>query len=394
MMSNHETKHFYQVVMPRLGLTMTEGKIVEWYKQDGEDVQKGEVLFAIENEKSSLDIDAPVSGILQIQAPVDSVVPVLKPVALIHGNIIAAGHSDREIEANPLKEEVPQANLAAGTPAVHGKDRSVDIRATPRARKEALKLDVDLSTLTGTGIRGMIVLQDVLNAQSEHVEVKATPVAKRLADQTSVDLVGVSGTGARGMITRVDVELALAAQGMEPRESMIKPMSDLRDIISSRLSQSWREQPQVTLTTEADATLFVTAREQLNKELSKKELKVSFNTLLLRIAAKTLTEMPYMNVSLLPEGVVEHSKINIGLAVDTERGLMVPVLQDIDQKSIESIQKELDGLVERTLAGRNKGDDLAGGTFTITNLGMFEIDAFTPLINPPETGILGVGPYP
>ena len=193
------------------------------------------------------------------------------------------------------------------------------------------------------------------------------------------------------MIQREDVENHGKVDHLVQESGSIKPLSNLRSIIASRLGTSWMERPQVTLTTEADASLFVEARTQMNNELGKKGIKLSYNTLLVKLSAMALIEHPYMNVSLLPEGLLYHQQVNIGLAVDTEQGLMVPVLHDASNLNHEELHESLQGLVERTLSGKNQNDDLIGGTFTITNLGTFEIDAFTPIINPPECAILGIG---
>jgi pyruvate/2-oxoglutarate dehydrogenase complex dihydrolipoamide acyltransferase (E2) component len=170
-----------------------------------------------------------------------------------------------------------------------------------------------------------------------------------------------------------------------------EPLIGLRKVIAERLGKSWNERPQANLTTEVDASLFVKARKQINQELSKKEIKISYNTLLIKLVAQAISEHPYINVSLLPEGLQHHNQVNVGLAVDTPRGLMVPVVRDADHKNFECIQQDLDAIIQRTLAGTATWDDVTGGTFTITNLGAFEIDAFTPLINPPESAILGIG---
>ena len=221
-------------------------------------------------------------------------------------------------------------------------------------------------------------------------EVRATPLAKLKAADAGIDLHGRTGSGPRGMVRCED--LAQFSPGSESANiPCVKPLSELRTIISNRLGQSWLERPQVTLTTEADATLFMEARKQLNFELGKKNIKISLNALFIKIAAQAISEFPYINVSLIPEGLLQHQDINIGLAVDTERGLLVPVLRYANNKTFESIQTELDGLVDRTLSGKNLKDELSGGTFTITNLGTFDIDSFTPIINPPECAILGVG---
>jgi pyruvate dehydrogenase E2 component (dihydrolipoamide acetyltransferase) len=241
----------------------------------------------------------------------------------------------------------------------------------------------------------MIVVSDLGQAQQIIDKVKATPLARRLAAEAGLDLSEISGSGPRGMVRREDVVRSLDAHAQtqtSPELGLeIQPLSELRSIIARRLGQSWMERPQVTLTSEADATLLAAARQQINTEFKKKDLKISLNVFFVKLVAKALHEYPYMNVSLLPEGIYQHPQVNIGLAVDTPHGLMVPVLNDARRKSFETLQQELEGLVERTLSGSNQMEDLTGGTFTITNLGAFEIDAFTPIINPPECAILGVG---
>jgi len=389
-MNTSETKDAYQVVMPRLGLTMREGKILEWYKKDGDPVKKGEPLFSIENEKASLDIESPASGILQIQVPVDVTVPILSPVALLLGSGQVGGH---HVVAGvlPLTAVNDTTKIIPLQERISTKSKNTNVLATPKARILAKKEGIDLSLLTGTGIRGMVVSADVTQYIQGSGSVRATPLAKLKAAEAGIDLHGVVGSGPRGMVRCDDLQSVTSTKSESQKIEGVRPLSELRSIISNRLGQSWMERPQVTLTTEADATLFVEARKQLNLELAKKNVKISLNTLFVKIAAKAISEFPYINVSLIPEGLYQHPDINIGLAVDTERGLLVPVMRDANLKSFEKIQQELDELTERTLKGNNRKDELNGGTFTITNLGTYEIDAFTPIINPPECAILGIG---
>jgi pyruvate dehydrogenase E2 component (dihydrolipoamide acetyltransferase) len=392
-MSDQEFTSSYQVVMPRLGLTMVDGKIVEWYKKDGEMVEKGQPLFSIENEKATLDIEAPASGKLEIQVEPDIVVPILSPVGLIHTKDGSGSqHHQKKIENQP---RTTQSNTMVDIPILQETKASTGekIRVSPKARKTARALGLDLSMITGSGIRGMIINADLPSPSDEHHPIKATPVARRKAAEAGVDLSGITGTGPRGMVSKEDVEKILS-KSLQPSiedETTLAPLSGLRKVIAERLGKSWNERPQVNLTTEVDASLFVKAREQINRELVKKEIKISFNTLLIKIVAQALEEFPYMNVSLLPEGLQQHHQANIGLAVDTPRGLMVPQVKNAATKNFETIQKDLDAVVKRTLEGTTSWDDLTGGTFTITNLGAFEIDAFSPIINPPECAILGVG---
>jgi pyruvate dehydrogenase E2 component (dihydrolipoamide acetyltransferase) len=189
---------------------------------------------------------------------------------------------------------------------------------------------------------------------------------------------------------RGDVEKALASlpEPAPPVDGGLQALTGLRAVIAERLSASWRERPHVTLTTEADATNLASARLQLTQELGQ---KVAYDALLVALVARALREQPFMNVRLTEQGIEQLSQINVGVAVDTERGLLVPVVRDAATKNLIQVQQMLAELVERALAGRSLPDDLSGGTFTITNLGMFDIDAFTPIINPPESAILGVG---
>jgi pyruvate dehydrogenase E2 component (dihydrolipoamide acetyltransferase) len=394
-MDTQQTTGVYQVVMPRLGLTMTEGKILEWFKQDGDRVEKGEALFAIENEKATLDIEAPAGGTLEIQAPQGSVVPILQPVGLIHGHSGGSDHSQPISPEGGPNRKSPTVGVQQGQRLTAPVVGAVQKTASPRARAAARQAGIDLGTITGSGIRGMIVVSDLGQAQQIKDKVKATPLARRLAAEAGLDLSEISGSGPRGMVRREDVVRSIDAQAQTQTSPDlghdIQPLSELRSIIARRLGQSWMERPQVTLTTEADATLLAAARQQLNTEFKKRDLKISFNVFFVKLVAQALHEFPYMNVSMLPEGIYQHPQVNIGLAVDTPRGLMVPVLNDARRKSFETLQQELEGLVERTISGSNQMEDLTGGTFTITNLGAFEIDAFTPIINPPECAILGVG---
>jgi len=389
-MSDQEFTSSYQVVMPRLGLTMVEGKIVEWYKKDGEWVDKGEPLFSIENEKATLDIESPASGKLEIQIEPDIVVPILSPVGLIHTREKSSSHHavQKETQATDMKAASSIEKVSAGVI-----NKSFDqIRISPRARKAAREAGLDLSQVSGSGIRGMIVTADLpAKAAQEFHAVKATPVARKMAAETGVDLAGVTGTGPRGMVRKEDVEKCRQSVPVPVEPAAPEPLSGLRKVIAERLGKSWNERPQANLTTEVDASLFVKARVQINQELSKKDIKISYNTLLIKLVAQAIHEFPYMNVSLLPEGLQHHNQVNVGLAVDTPRGLMVPVVRDADHKNFECIQQDLDAIIQRTLAGTATWDDVTGGTFTITNLGAFEIDAFTPLINPPESAILGIG---
>jgi pyruvate dehydrogenase E2 component (dihydrolipoamide acetyltransferase) len=386
----------YRVVMPKLGLTMTEATLIEWLKADGDPVEKGEALFVLESEKSSLEIEAPASGMLRILVPAGETVAVHTPIATLLGVERASA-----LPAAPsaMHEPPPAAGIQFPIPSARP-----PIAASPKARSLARRLGVSLADISGTGMRGMIVIADVERAHAprgvaEAGVAKASPVARRLAAQAGVDLSAVAGSGPGGRIMRQDVEGALAPLSEASPALKIEaisrgsargtqPLTGLRAVIAERLSASWRERPHVTLTTEADATNLVSARQQLTEELGQ---KVAYDALLVALVARALREQPFMNVRLTEHGIEQLSEINVGVAVDTERGLLVPVVHDAAAKSLVQVQRTLARLVERALAGRSLPDDLSGGTFTITNLGIFDIDAFTPIINPPESAILGVG---
>jgi len=377
----------YEVVMPKLGLIMTEARLAEWYKQDGQRVEMGELLFALESEKSTLDIDAPAGGTLQILVPEGETVPVMTPVARILGD-------DTTIPGAPFEPTpVPQQDhpVEKSTPrsrAISSPDG--EIRATPKARSAARKRSINLAGMRGSGLRGMVVTAD-LDQIARMPVVDVTPVARRMADEVGLDLNEIQGTGPGGRITRDDVSRRLAAvvaQSTAPSPSQRLPLTGLRGIIAQRLSESWRERPQVTLTTEVEATDLVNLRKQLGAKTGQ---SISFNAFFILAAAQALREQPHVNARLTAGGLVKLKDVNIGLAVDTDRGLLVPVVQNADTKTLVELDSELKTLAQRALNGESLPDELTGGTFTITNLGQYGIDAFTPIINPPEMVVLGIG---
>lgn len=384
-MDNKETASSFQVVMPRLGLTMTEARITEWLKPEGAWVEKGTPLFVLEHEKATLEIEAPASGRLHILVPVEQVVPILTPIATLERGASplppASGVEMAHLSPAASAEKAVPASAALSVNPPAGEA----VRATPKARALARRQGISLLGLTGSGPRGMLTSMD-LKASAEK-PVKASPIAKKLAQEMGVDLTAVSGSGPRGQVMRRDVERA-STPAMAPAPNHLAALTGLRGIIARRLAASWIERPQVTLNTEADATYMVALRQQIQAECN---LKISYNAVLVKLVAQALKEHPDLNVQLTPAGLIVMPEINIGVAVDTERGLMVPVLRQAGAHSLFEIHAALQGLTQRAIEGHSLPDELSGGTFTITNLGMYEIDAFTPIINPPECAILGVG---
>jgi len=360
------------VVMPKLGLTMTEATLVAWHVIDGDEVTKGEPLFTLETEKTSLEIEATVSGTLSITTPEGETVPVQHVIGTI----------------------TPHGNDALPTP--HAPYADALLQATPKARQLARVRGVSLAGRTGSGPRKMVVAADVEAMDTlapAPVTVPAphtvSPVARRLAEQRGVDLAAVQGTGPRGRIVRADVEAAAASQALsEDHSETSVPLAGLRAVIAERLEASWRERPQVAIVSEVDATALVSAREQLNAEL---DVKVSYNAFLAAAVARALVEHPQLNVHLTETGLHHLTSVDIGIAVDTPRGLLVPIVRRADRLGLPAIHAEITDLAQRAIAGTLLPSELEGGSFTITNLGMYEIELFTPIINPPQSAILGVG---
>ncbi len=394
-----------QLVMPKLGLTMTEGTLVRWLKAAGDTVQQGDILFEFESDKSLLEYEAPAGGVLtEILISAGETVPCGAPVAVL------ATAADRPIETEPPAAVPQPMAVPAQPPSLRSQPASQPathpILATPAAKRLARESGIDLTTLTGRGPEGRIQLADVEQAveaaAAEPAPAKTgTPLAKRLAGEMGLDWTRLAGSGPGGRVVKEDVLLALlAAQSELPPETAparqagipveVQPLTGVRGVIARRMSESAFTAPHVTLFTEADATNLVWARAQLNAELGG-VIKMSYNALLLAIVARALAEHPALNSCLVGEEIHYYQEIHLALAVDTERGLLAPVVRQVDKLNLIEIQQTVDGLIERAVAGQSSPDELNGGTFTLTNLGMYEVDGFTPIINQPQAAILGCG---
>ena len=399
-----------EIILPKLGQTMEEGTIIEWLKEEGDPVERGEVLFTLESDKATLDVESPGKGFLRrILVPAGEAAPVLTVVGLVSK---APDEDLSSYDLQPAQPAAPSEEAAEAQPhgpvtasEVQEEDREPSrIFASPRARRRAREEGVGLEGITGSGPRGRIVEQDVLDHLSALPQ--ATPVAQRLASHAGIDLVGIAGSGPGGRITKADVERAIDARQVPPEPkpptsaSVLRevPMRGVRARIAQRMQTSHQETAPVTLTTEADATALVDARERLKAALADElGFNLGYNDLLIKLVARALRAFPYMNAVLDTTGAdgeaaIRHlEEVNVALAVDTEQGLLVPVIRQADTKPLTEIARDLRDLVGRARAGEATPDELGGSTFTITNLGMHEIDAFTPIINLPEAAILGVG---
>lgn len=347
-----------EVVIPPLGQTVDTVILVTWYKSEGDVVTEGEPLFAIETDKATLDVEAPASGELrQVSAQPDDEVKVLTPIALIASPGEALGTPQPAMTpGSTLREDVSlRAPNQTGTDEEDRKEGG-RIFISPRARRLVEEHNVPLTALQATGPEGAIIERDVQAYLSSSPEAIATS----------------EGT-------------VVAASANEVAETI--PLRGVRAVIAKRMLESATNTASVTLMSEADATRLVELRQQLGED----GVKVSYNDLLLYILARALRDHPRLNSSLEGEVIKTWQRIHIGLAVDTDRGLLVPVVRDVDCKRLSEIAEETQLLAERARAGKCTLDELTGGTFTLTNLGMFGIDMFTPIINLPECAILGVG---
>jgi pyruvate dehydrogenase E2 component (dihydrolipoamide acetyltransferase) len=364
-----------EIVMPRLGWNMEVGTVVEWLKHDGDRVNAGEFVFLVEGDKSVSEVEALDSGILRIpdnNLRLGEELPVGTPLAYLvqEGEEIGSSPASPADAAadTPASGATALSVGSAGVPAspVPG-GRTRGPVASPRAIRVATALGVDWRTLTGTGRTGRIVEQDVRAAYERTIAVPAP--APVVAPQAIVSS-----------------DAATAPQ----RE--VTPLSQVRRITAERMASSAHSAAPVTLTTEADATALVRLRAELAEGLSGTAGSVpTYNDFFVKLVAAALGDFPDLNSSLVDGGIVRHESAHIGIAVDTERGLLVPIVRDAQAKSVQAIAAETAMLIAQARAGNAPHDALHGGTFTLTNLGMYEIDAFTPIINLPECAILGIG---
>ncbi len=388
--------------IPKLGQTVEEVTLVKWLVADGAKVVQGQEILEAETDKAVFPIEANAKGYLHIGPFAEGqVVPVLTVVAVI------GGPDDKFISVTPRTGEAETQALPVVEGPMSGDGRQPATSegqafASPRARKLARETDVDLAQVTPTGGGGVRVAERDVVAYLA-LAPKATPLAKKVAADTGVDLREVPGTGPRGKIVRDDVSRAAVAPppapsplpSVPPPETEVLervPLKGVRAIIAERMAASAHTTAPVTLFMEVDATEFVAARNRLKAAVEKEwGFAPGYNDLLAKIVALALRKFPALNARLAPDAIEMLSHVNLGMAVDTERGLLVPVIRDADRKSLRQFGAEFRELVERARLGRALPDDLSGGTFTITNLGMYDVDAFTPIINLPEAAILGVG---
>lgn len=399
------------IIMPKLGFNMDEGKLVEWYKNEGDAVKKGEPLFSVETDKTNMDIEATGDGVVKaLLINAGDKIPVTLPIAVVAGadedasaliaqakaeladGGVAVEAGEAPAAAAPAKEEPKKAAAPA---AADGKRK-----ITPRARRVAAENDLDLATadIVGTGWEGGICEKDVLEYLASN-KVKISPVAKAMADAEGVDISAIKGTGANGKIMKSDIEAALAAKpaaaavqeaqfsadGKEILEEI--PYAGVRKVIGDRLAQSKFTAPHLYFTQKVDLTELLKLRKQVNDAQDK---KTSVTDYIARATVIALQKYPEMNASLIGDKIVKYKSVNLGIAVASPTGLIVPNVKNAQNLSVVELSKASTPLFDKARAGKLAYDEYNGGTFTISNLGMFGIENFTAIINPPEVGILAI----
>ena len=395
--------------MPSLGHTMEKGKIIEWLKQEGDAVAKGEPLVVIETDKVITEVESPADGVvLKIAVVAEEERPIGSPLVLL-------GSADEQLSeadiqqllgdqpaAAPAAPPVP-APTPAPTPAAPPRAAAAGerVKISPIARKLCDELGIDPATVTGTGPGGRITREDVEKAAQAALapaaaeRVKISPVARRLCDEMGVDPAGVTGTGPGGRITRDDVlRAAEAAKAAPGAAGETIPLRGMRGRVAERMFQSWNTIPRVTEVMLVDMNATVTFRQAMLAQWEQQYgVRISLNDLITKAVAAALRRHPRLNATLVDQEVHLHENVNVGVAVNLDEGLIVPVIADADRKDLGQIARESRELAEkaRAVPMRLSPDEVSNGTFTITNLGTTGIELFTPIINPPQIAILGVG---
>jgi len=398
-----------EIYLVKVGMTMTEGMVSEWFIADGAEVKKGEMLYALETEKVNLDVDAEADGTVKhlVEAGV-----TLEPGDVV-GYIFAQGESIPDVlpgatsQPEVVVSAEPVAVESASPMAVEAVVSEGFVKASPAAKRLAKELDVNYLALQGTGPGGRIVEADVQSAASgqtasqqpavaaiqsqSSANIKASPLAKRIAEQRAIDLSQVRGTGPGGRIVQSDVENlgASIAQASGPVAGDMVPVKGMRKTIAQRMHQSLQDSAQLTMDMAAVMEDAVKLREQLIREWDG-AARPTFTDLVIKAAAKALQKHPLMNSQFGGTGIQLLNEIHVGIAVALPEGLVVPVVRHADQLSLKEIAIESARLATSARNGTLGLDDYAGGTFTISALGMFGVDSFTPIINQPQSGILGV----
>ena len=348
----------YEVQMPKWGLTMKTGKIARWSVQEGERVEKGKPLLEVETDKITNVVEAPESGVLL------KILVAKGQTAAVKSVIAVIGQPGENVDAweaqgQPVAEGAPKAPASKAAPA--GKAAGGEVRAMPAARRAAKELGIDLAQVAGTGKDGAVTEKDVLAYKAALDSAPAAPAEE--------------------------------AGAAEPCDDEIVPMEGMRRIIADNMQASLQNAAQLTVSVDCDVTEAEELRQKAIARARKKDpgYRLSWNDIVSYAVCRALVQVPVMNSTLQEDGIHLHKRVNLGIAVSLDQGLIVPNVKDAGSLSIEELKAKVRDVAARARTGALEPDEIHGGTFTISNVSMMGIDHFTPILNPPETGILGVG---
>jgi pyruvate dehydrogenase E2 component (dihydrolipoyllysine-residue acetyltransferase) len=412
------------VMMPKLGMTMEEGTVLNWRYQEGEWVEKDEALVEVMTDKVNLEVEAPFPGRLHILAKEGEVLSVGAPIATLS--------DEKEATAPVTPVTAPATALTSRSgpgsspaEATDGSQKGAPLRlpvaSTPAAKREAAQHGIDLQAVVQAGARPPLARADVTafiaarqpasSVATPPAPIRATPVAQKIAQEQQVDLATVAERKPGAKVTRADVEAHLAAIAQRPEQgtplqiaeqetaaSELIPLTPVRRLIGQRMRESITTAPHIYLDTEIDMTEAQRWRQRVGRPLRDKGEPIpSLTALLIRAAAAALMAYPEVNATLEAgalqgkDAIRRWRAINIGIAVDTDQALLTPVIRNAQQLSLLELARELRRLTQAARQGKLKPDELAGGTFTISNLGMYGIDTFHAIIPPGQSAILAVG---
>ncbi|NCB42221.1 MAG: 2-oxo acid dehydrogenase subunit E2 [Clostridia bacterium] len=396
----------YQVKMPKLGLTMSEGAVLRWMKKEGEYVEKGEILVEVESDKSSVEFESPESGyVKKILVQEGETVPILTDIAILGAEDEAVEATEtKDVQQSPvLKNDMQPAQLStAGTGIsklnadvassldISGRD-GMRIFASPAAKKVAGENGVDLALIPIKSGKERIEKADVMSYLRSRTHVKATPLAVKIAEVEGINLSDiVKKEGER--VYSVDLPLTSGGSVAADMASDRKiPVNGMRKVIAKRMKESVLNAPHVSLTTEVDMSNAMDLRNRVKDDIiAKFGVKVSVNDIVILCTARALRSNPRVNSVFTEEGITIKGEINLGMAVAMEEGLIVPVVRNADKKGLGEIAAEAKQLAEKARTGRLSPGEYEGGTFTVSNLGMYDITQFNSIINQPESAILSV----
>ncbi|OLP64893.1 Dihydrolipoyllysine-residue acetyltransferase component of pyruvate dehydrogenase complex [Bacillus pumilus] len=383
-----------EIFMPKLSSTMEIGTLLQWFKEEGDSVEIGEPLFEIMTDKINIEVEAYDDGIfLKKYYEVDDQIPVNAVIGYI-GSASEQVPDTPPAQSEDESQEVSASYAESVSEVLTEVDTTTDekVRATPAARKTAKVHHVAIHEVSGTGPKGRIQKRDVESVVStggNHQRV--SPLAGKVAAREGIDLTNVSGSGAHGKIMKNDVTNA-KAHTVDTTPVKTQKIAGMRKVIADRMSQSAFTAPHVTLTSEIDMTKAKEMRQELLPAIEKETgYRLSFTEMIIHAVSNVLTRHPQINMTFEQNELHFHEEVHIGLAVAVKDGLMVPVISHANQKGLKQLTQEAKEIGKQARDQKLLPDQLKGSTFTISNLGMYAIDTFTPIINQPEVAILGVG---